>query len=119
MWYSVSDTAEYGGLTRGSKVISEPARHAMAKILADIQSGEFAKEWIAEDDAGRPNFNRLRNEARTNLIEQTGRPLRRMMSWLDAETDHAGESGWSPRDNTAAGGSGGSSPRDNTAEENA
>jgi ketol-acid reductoisomerase len=60
----------------------------MAKILADIQSGEFAREWIAEDDAGRPNFSRLRNEAKTNLIEQTGRPLRQMMSWLDAETDH-------------------------------
>jgi ketol-acid reductoisomerase len=88
MWYSVSDTAEYGGLTRGSRVVTDQAKQAMAKILADIQSGEFAKEWIAEDDAGRPNFNRLRNEARTNLIEQTGRPLRRMMSWLDAETDH-------------------------------
>jgi ketol-acid reductoisomerase len=88
MWHSVSDTAEYGGLTRGSEVVSEPAKQAMAKILADIQSGEFAREWIAEDDAGRPNFNRLRSEARTNLVEQTGRPLRRMMSWLDAETDH-------------------------------
>ena len=88
MWYSVSDTAEYGGLTRGSEVVSEPAKRAMAKILADIQSGEFAREWIAEDDAGRPNFSRLRNEAKTNLIEQTGRPLRQMMSWLDAETDH-------------------------------
>jgi len=60
----------------------------MAKILADIQSGEFAREWIAEDDAGRPNFNRLRREAQTSVIEQTGRPLRRMMSWLDAPTDH-------------------------------
>jgi len=88
MRYSVSDTAEYGDLTRGPKVIAEPTKQAMAKILADIQSGEFAKEWIAEDDAGRPNFNRLRREAQTSLIEQTGRPLRRMMSWLDADTDH-------------------------------
>jgi len=88
MRYSVSDTAEYGDLTRGPKVISEPTRQAMAKILADIQSGEFAREWIAEDDAGRPNFNRLRQQAKTSLIEQTGRPLRRMMSWLDAPTDH-------------------------------
>jgi ketol-acid reductoisomerase len=88
MRYSVSDTAEYGDLTRGPKVIAEPTKQAMAKILADIQSGEFAREWIAEDDAGRPNFNRLRSEAQTSLIEQTGRPLRRMMSWLDAPTDH-------------------------------
>ena len=88
MRYSVSDTAEYGDLTRGPKVIAEPTKQAMAKILADSQSGEFAREWIAEDDAGRPNFERLRQEARESLIEQTGRPLRRMMSWLDAETDH-------------------------------
>jgi ketol-acid reductoisomerase len=88
MRYSVSDTAEYGDLTRGPKVIAEPTRQAMAKILADIQSGEFAREWIAEDDAGRPNFNRLRREAQTSQIERTGRPLRRMMSWLDAPTDH-------------------------------
>jgi ketol-acid reductoisomerase len=127
MWHSVSDTAEYGGLTRGSKVVSEPAKQAMAKILADIQSGDFAREWIAEDDAGRPTFNRLRSEARTNLIEQTGRPLRRMMSWLDAETDHdaggssprtgdaGGSAGSSPRTGDA-GGSAGSSPRSGTEE---
>jgi ketol-acid reductoisomerase len=88
MRYSVSDTAEYGDLTRGPKVIAEPTKQAMAKILADIQSGEFAREWISEDDAGRPNFNRLRQQAQTSPIEQTGRPLRRMMSWLDAPTDH-------------------------------
>jgi ketol-acid reductoisomerase len=88
MRYSVSDTAEYGDLTRGPKVIAEPTKQAMAKILAHIQSGEFAREWISEDDAGRPNFNRLRQQAQTSLIEQTGRPLRRMMSWLDAPTDH-------------------------------
>ncbi|HET9897409.1 MAG TPA: ketol-acid reductoisomerase [Streptosporangiaceae bacterium] len=88
MRYSVSDTAEYGDLTRGPKVISEPAREAMAKILADIRSGEFAREWIAEDDAGRPNFERLREAASHSQIERVGRPLRRMMSWLDAPTDH-------------------------------
>ena len=60
MRYSVSDTAEYGDLTRGPRVIGRATRHAMAKLLADIQSGEFAREWIAEDDAGRPNFERLR-----------------------------------------------------------
>jgi ketol-acid reductoisomerase len=87
MRYSVSDTAEYGDLTRGPRVIGETAREAMAKLLADIQSGEFAREWIAEDDAGRPNFERLRRAAADSQIERTGRPLRQMMSWLDAPTD--------------------------------
>jgi ketol-acid reductoisomerase len=88
MRYSVSDTAEYGDLTRGPKVIGEPTRQAMAKILADIQSGDFAREWVAEDDAGRPNFERLREAAADSEIERVGRPLRQMMSWLDAPTDH-------------------------------
>ena len=87
MRYSVSDTAEYGDLTRGPRVIGETTRQAMAKLLADIRSGEFAREWIAEDDAGRPNFERLRQAAADSQIEQTGRPLRQMMSWLDAPTD--------------------------------
>jgi ketol-acid reductoisomerase len=88
MRYSVSDTAEYGDLTRGERVIGTPTREAMAKILADIRSGEFAREWIAEDDAGRPSFERLRAAAADSTIERTGRPLRQMMSWLDAPTDH-------------------------------
>ena len=87
MRYSVSDTAEYGDLTRGPRVIGETTREAMAKLLADIRSGEFAREWIAEDDAGRPNFERLRQAAADSQIERTGRPLRQMMSWLDAPTD--------------------------------
>jgi ketol-acid reductoisomerase len=87
MRYSVSDTAEYGDLTRGPQVISDPTRQAMAKILADIQSGEFAREWVAEDDNGRPNFRRLREQATTAQIEQVGKPLRKMMSWLNAATD--------------------------------
>jgi ketol-acid reductoisomerase len=82
MRYSVSDTAEYGDLTRGPRVIGPPARDAMAKMLADIKSGEFAREWVAEDDAGRPNFARLRAQARTAQIEQVGKPLRAMMNWL-------------------------------------
>src|SRR5215471_16568107 len=82
MRYSVSDTAEYGDLTRGPRVISEATREAIAKILTDIRSGDFAREWIAEDDAGRPNFERLRKEASTSQIERVGKPLRRMMSWL-------------------------------------
>jgi len=87
MRYSVSDTAEYGDLTRGPRVIGETTRQAMAQLLADIRSGEFAREWIAEDDAGRPNFERLRQAAADSQIERTGRPLRQMMSWLDAPTD--------------------------------
>jgi ketol-acid reductoisomerase len=83
MRYSVSDTAEYGDLTRGPRVIAEPTRQAMAKLLADIQSGEFAREWVAEDDAGRPNFKRLREAAAASQIEETGKPLRKMMSWLN------------------------------------
>jgi ketol-acid reductoisomerase len=83
MRYSVSDTAEYGDLTRGPRVIGEPTRQAMAKLLADIQAGDFAREWVAEDDAGRPNFQRLRDAAATSQIEQTGKPLRKMMSWLN------------------------------------
>ncbi len=87
MWYSVSDTAEYGGLTRGPRVVSDEAKQAMGKLLADIQSGEFAREWVAEDDNGRPNFQRLRDEANKAQIEQVGKPLRKMMSWLNAATD--------------------------------
>jgi ketol-acid reductoisomerase len=84
MRYSVSDTAEYGDLTRGPRVIGQGTRDAMAKLLADIQSGEFAREWVAEDDAGRPNFERLRAEAKTAKIEEVGKPLRKMMSWLNS-----------------------------------
>ena len=87
MRYSVSDTAEYGDLTRGPQVIDEPTRQAMAKLLADIRSGDFAREWIAEDDRGRPGFERLRTAAADREIEQVGRPLRQMMSWLDAPSD--------------------------------
>jgi ketol-acid reductoisomerase len=92
MRYSVSDTAEYGDLTRGPRVIGEPARQAMAKLLADIRSGEFAREWIAEDDSGRPNFERLRKAAADSEIERVGRPLRQMMSWLNAPSDQDGAS---------------------------
>ncbi len=84
MRYSVSDTAEYGDLTRGPRVIGDATKQAMAQLLADIQSGEFAREWIAEDDNGRPNFTKLREEARTAQIEQVGKPLRKMMSWLNS-----------------------------------
>jgi ketol-acid reductoisomerase len=87
MRYSISNTAEYGDMTRGPRVISEPTREAMRKILRDIQSGEFAKEWIAENRAGAENFNRLRSEAQGKQIESVGRELRGMMPWIDQEID--------------------------------
>jgi ketol-acid reductoisomerase len=83
MRYSISNTAEYGDMTRGPRVITEETREAMKKILADIQSGEFANEWIAENRAGAENFNRLREEAAGKEIEQVGKDLRSMMPWID------------------------------------
>ena len=85
MRYSISNTAEYGDLTRGKKVITEDTRDAMKKILADIQSGAFAREWIAENRAGQENFQRLRSEAAAATIESTGKELRSNMSWIDGE----------------------------------
>ena len=82
---SISNTAEYGDMTRGPRVIGEPTREAMRKILADIQSGEFAKEWIAENRAGGENFQRLREEAAGDQIEQVGGELRGMMSWIERD----------------------------------
>ncbi len=83
MRYSVSDTAEYGDLTRGPRVIDEHVKENMKKILADIQDGTFAREWITENHEGRPRFRPLREEARTSQIHEVGRGLRAMMPWLD------------------------------------
>ena len=82
MRYSVSDTAEYGDYTRGPVVIDESVKENMQKILADIQDGSFAREWIAENDEGRPRFNRLREENAGHPIESVGKELRSMMSFL-------------------------------------
>jgi ketol-acid reductoisomerase len=82
MRYSVSDTAEYGDYSRGPRIVTGETKAEMAKILAEVQSGEFAREWIAEDDQGRPNFTRMREAGRDHQIERTGKPLRAMMSWL-------------------------------------
>ncbi|WP_093118250.1 ketol-acid reductoisomerase [Thermoleophilum album] len=82
MRHSISNTAEYGDLTRGKRVIGEPSRRAMKEILAEIQSGEFAREWIAENRAGGENFQRLREEGKRHQIEQVGRELRAMMPWI-------------------------------------
>jgi ketol-acid reductoisomerase len=85
MRYSISNTAEYGDMTRGPRVIGPEVREAMKRVLADIQSGEFAKEWIAENRAGAENFNRLRDEAAGHQIEAVGSELRSMMPWIDQE----------------------------------
>ncbi|MQA73684.1 MAG: ketol-acid reductoisomerase [Solirubrobacterales bacterium] len=83
MRYSISNTAEYGDMTRGNKVIGPEVREAMKQVLADIQSGEFAKEWIAENRAGAESFNRMRDEATGHEIERVGKDLRSMMPWID------------------------------------
>jgi ketol-acid reductoisomerase len=83
MRYSVSDTAEYGDLTRGPRVVDEHVRENMRKILRDIQDGSFAREWIAENDEGRPRFTALRDAARHGQIQDVGRELRSMMPWLN------------------------------------
>ena len=82
MRYSISNTAEYGDLTRGPRLIGPEVRERMKKILADIQNGTFAKEWIAENEKGCPNFNRLREQEKTLQVEKVGAELRAMMSWL-------------------------------------
>jgi ketol-acid reductoisomerase len=83
MRYSISNTAEYGDMTRGPKVIGPEVREAMQKVLADIQSGEFANEWIAENRAGAESFQRMRDEAAGHEIEKVGKDLRSMMPWID------------------------------------
>jgi ketol-acid reductoisomerase len=82
MRHSISNTAEYGDLTRGPRVIGDETRKAMKKILADIQSGEFAKEWIAENRAGQENFQRMRAEQKNHQVEKVGAELRAMFPWL-------------------------------------
>jgi ketol-acid reductoisomerase len=85
MRYSISNTAEYGDMTRGKRIISDVTRDAMKKILADIQSGAFAREWIAENRAGQENFQRLRDEQSRHQVEVVGRELRAQMDWIDTE----------------------------------
>jgi ketol-acid reductoisomerase len=82
MRYSVSDTAEYGDYTRGPRVITDETRKEMKKILAEIQSGEFAKAWIAENKSGRHNFLAMREAAHTSQLETVGTELRAMMPFL-------------------------------------
>jgi len=83
MRWSISDTAEYGDLTRGERVITPAVRAEMRRLLADIRSGAFAKEWIAESRAGAPKFNELRKKAKDSPIEKVGAQLRAMMPWTE------------------------------------
>jgi ketol-acid reductoisomerase len=85
MRYSISNTAEYGDYTRGKRIITDETRQAMKKILEEIQSGEFAREWIAENRAGQENFLRMREEQAGTLIEREGKELRSKMDWIQTE----------------------------------
>ena len=91
MRYSISNTAEYGDLTRGEAVVGEATRQAMKKVLAQIQDGSFAREWIEENKSGGRNFAKLREAARQHPVEKVGEQLRAMMSWLPAEKKKAAE----------------------------
>jgi ketol-acid reductoisomerase len=85
MRYSISNTAEYGDLTRGKRIIGEPTRQAMKAILTEIQSGDFAREWIAENRAGQESFKRMREEQAKHRVEVVGKELRAQMDWIDTE----------------------------------
>jgi len=82
MRYSVSNTAEYGDLTHGSRIVNESTKAEMKKILGEIQSGEFADEWMSECDSGKESFKRLETEGKQHEIEEVGARLRAMMPWL-------------------------------------
>ena len=92
MNYSVSDTAEYGGYTRGGRVITDVVKTEMKKILGEVQSGQFAREWIDECEKGEANLHAMRGEIKQHPIEQIGVKLRKMMSWLrrDDQKETAG-----------------------------
>jgi ketol-acid reductoisomerase len=83
MRHSISDTAEYGDYTRGPRLITEETRAEMRRILTGVQDGSFAREWLQENRAGRPNFERLRQADRDHPIEQVGAKLRAMMPWAE------------------------------------
>jgi ketol-acid reductoisomerase len=78
----VSDTAEYGDYTRGPRIINERARKEMKKILSEIQSGKFAREWMRENKNGRPNFKKYREDSQNHPVEKVGKDLREMMPWM-------------------------------------
>jgi ketol-acid reductoisomerase len=83
MWWSVSDTAEYGGYISGPRIVTEATRAEMRRILTEVRDGSFAQRWIDEYESGSPNFTAMREAERQRQIEQTGAALRPMMSWID------------------------------------
>ena len=85
MRYSISDTAEYGDLTRGARIIDEHVRATMRGVLDEVRSGEFAREWILENQAGRPVYKALKRQGKQQLIEQVGKKLRAMMPFIDQD----------------------------------
>src|SRR3954466_3809949 len=85
MRYSVSNTAEYGDYTRGPRIVTDETRKEMKRILTEIQSGQFAREWILENKANAPAFKAMRRRERSHPIEEVGRRLRRLMSWIKAK----------------------------------
>ena len=85
MRYSVSNTAEYGDYSSGRRIVTDETRAEMKRILAEIQSGTFARNWLLENKAGQPGFFATRRRERTHEIEEVGRQLRRMMTWIDAK----------------------------------
>ena len=85
MRYSISNTAEYGDLTRGPRLITEETKAEMGRILTEVQTGAFAREWILENQANRPVFRALAAKDREHLVEKVGRRLRKMMPWIDAK----------------------------------
>ena len=89
MWQSVSDTAEYGGLSRGDRLIDEHVREEMEEVLEEVQDGTFAREWITENQAGRPSYTQLKHAEENHQIEQVGEPLRDLFAWGDGEEEAA------------------------------
>jgi ketol-acid reductoisomerase len=85
MRYSVSNTAEYGDYTRGPRIVTEQTKQEMKKILNEIQTGQFAKEWILENRANQPTFQAMRRRDRDHMIEKVGKELRAMMPWIDSK----------------------------------
>ena len=83
----ISNTAKYGDYTRGPRVIGKEARAAMKELLAEIQSGKFAQEWVAEHAAGKPRFNEFRKASAAHPIEAVGKELRGLMPWLKAKSE--------------------------------
>ena len=86
MRYSISNTAEYGDYTRGPRIVNEQTRVEMKKILSEIQSGQFAREWILENKAGQPGFKATKRREREHPVEQVGKRLRGLMSWIDSKS---------------------------------